>query len=285
MTSPSAARDTMAILHALVLGIVQGLTEFLPISSSGHLLIVPWLFDWRDFDDPAIKKAFDVALHAGTLFAVAGYFRRDIAVHVRAALGSIRSAEPVSVEARIAWFLVMSSVPAAIAGALFEAWIDDTLGTPTIIGATLIVFAIVLAMADRRDGRRSLEDMTWKQAAGIGLAQVLALNPGTSRSGVTISAGRFFGLDRWSAARFSFLMSLPITAGAVVFKVGGLIADGLPPDFAIPMAIGVGASAVSGWVAVAGLLRLVRTRTFGIFVIYRILVGTAILFLVASPWR
>jgi undecaprenyl-diphosphatase len=275
----------MSILHALILGIVQGLTEFLPISSSGHLLIVPWLFDWRDFDDPAIKKAFDVALHAGTLAAVVGYFRRDIVVYVRAALGSMTSAKPISPDARIAWFLILSSVPAALAGALFESWIDDALGTPTVIGVTLIVFAVVLAVADRRDGRRSLEDMTWKHAAGIGLAQVLALNPGTSRSGITISAGRFFGLDRWSAARFSFLMSLPITAGAVVFKVGGLLVDGLPSDFVTPMLIGVGASALSGWIAVAGLLRLVRTRTFGVFVLYRIIVGAAILLLVASSWR
>lgn len=275
----------MSLLHALILGIVQGLTEFLPISSSGHLLIVPWLFDWNDFDDPAIKKAFDVALHAGTLSAVVGYFRRDIVVHVRAAIGSLKSVKPISPDARIAWFLILSSVPAALAGALFESWIDDTLGTPTVIGATLIVFAVVLAVADRRDGQRSLEDMTWKQATGIGFAQVLALNPGTSRSGITISAGRFFGLDRWSAARFSFLMSLPITAGAVVFKVGGLLVDGLPPDFVAPMLVGIGASALSGWIAVAGLLRLVRTRTFGIFVLYRIFLGAAILLLVASSWR
>ncbi|MFM8856820.1 MAG: undecaprenyl-diphosphate phosphatase, partial [Actinomycetota bacterium] len=205
--------------------------------------------------------------------------------YVRAALGSLTSAKPISPDARIAWFLILSSVPAALAGALFESWIDDTLGTPTVIAVSLIVFAVVLATADKRDGRRALEDMTWKHAAGIGLAQVLALNPGTSRSGITISAGRIFGLDRWSAARFSFLMSLPITAGAVVFKVGGLVADGLPPDFVTPMLIGVGASALSGWVAVAGLLRLVRTRTFGVFVLYRILLGAAILLLVASSWR
>lgn len=276
----------MELLHALILGIVQGLTEFLPISSSGHLLIVPWLFGWSDFDDPAIKKAFDVALHAGTLVAVAGYFRRDIVVYIRAALSSLRTrSEPLAAEARIAWFLVWSSVPAALAGALFESWIDDVLGTPVVIAVTLIIFAVVLWIADRRDGDRALEDMTWKHASAIGLAQVLALNPGTSRSGITISAGRFLGLDRWSAARFSFLMSLPITTGAVVFKIGGLVSDGVPEGFIGPMAVGIAASAVSGWAAVAGLLRLVRSRTFAGFVVYRLALGAAILIIVATAFR
>lgn len=276
----------MDLLHALILGVVQGLTEFLPISSSGHLLIVPWIFDWNHFDDASVKKAFDVALHAGTLVAVIGYFRRDIVIHVRAAIDSlVDRKKPLTTEARIAWFIVWSSVPAAIAGALFESWIGDALGTPVIIAITLIVFAVVLWIADRRDGQRALEDMTWKHATIIGLAQVLALNPGTSRSGITISAGRFIGLDRWSAARFSFLMSLPITAGAVIFEVGGLVSDGVPDGFLGAMLVGVAASAVSGWIAVAGLLRLVRSRTFSGFVVYRVALGVAILALSASAFR
>ncbi len=276
----------MDLLHALILGIVQGLTEFLPISSSGHLLIVPWIFDWDHFDDTSVKKAFDVALHAGTLVAVIGYFRRDIVIYVRAGIDSVvERKKPLTTQARIAWFIVWSSVPAALAGALFESWIGDALGTPVIIAITLIVFAVVLWIADRRDGQRSLEDLTWKQATAIGLAQVLALNPGTSRSGITISAGRFLGLDRWSAARFSFLMSLPITAGAVVFEVGGLVSDGVPDGFLGPMLVGVTASAVSGWIAVAGLLRLVRSRTFSGFVVYRVALGVAILAVSASAFR
>lgn len=277
----------MDILHALILGVVQGLTEFLPISSSGHLLIVPWIFGWNDFQDPSIKRAFDVALHAGTFTAVVGYFRRDIVVYVRAGVQSILSRRGAShsVEARIAWFLLWSSVPAALAGALLESWIDDALGTPVVIAVTLIVFAVVLAVADRREGLMPLEDMGWKHVTAIGLAQVLALNPGTSRSGITISAGRFLGLDRWSAARFSFLMSLPITAGAVVFEIGGLLSDGMPNGFVAPMLVGIGASAVSGWIAVAGLLRLVRTRTFQVFVVYRVLLGAGILILAASSLR
>lgn len=276
----------MELLHAWILGIVQGLTEFLPISSSGHLLIVPWLLDWRDFEDAAVKKAFDVALHAGTLTAVLGYFRRDILVYARAAIASITGrSRRSSPESRIAWFLVGSSIPAAVAGATLESWIDDALGTPAVIAVTLIVFAVVLLVADRRNGERSMEDMTWRQALTIGCAQVLALNPGTSRSGITISAGRFLGLDRWSAARFSFLMSLPITAGAVVFEIGSLVSDGLPPDFLGPMFVGIAASALSGWIAVAGLLRLVRTRTFATFVVYRVLLGISILVIVSTTWR
>jgi undecaprenyl-diphosphatase len=278
------------LLHAIVLGIVQGLTEFLPISSSGHLLIVPWFFDWNDLADPSVKKAFDVALHIGTLAAVLGYFRRDLLAYGRAGMadgwGLVRGRRSAwSADGRIAGFLVLASVPAAAVGAVFETWIDDTLGTPTIIASSLIGFGLVLAWSDRRSGSQSLESMTWRQAGIIGAAQVLALNPGTSRSGITISAGRFLGLDRWSAARFSFLLSVPITAGAALVKVGGLAAEGIPDGLLMPMIVGVLTSAVAGWVAVAGLLRLIRTSTFSAFVAYRVFLGIAILALVAAGWR
>lgn len=276
----------MSVLHAIVLGIVQGLTEFLPISSSGHLLVVPWLFDWKDFSDVAVKKAFDVALHAGTLVAVVGYFRHELMTYAEAAVRSLRRPNAsMTSEARIAWLIIWSSIPAALAGAVLESWIDETLGTPAVIGVTLVVFAVVLLVADRRKGDRKLEDLSWRQASVIGAAQVLALNPGTSRSGITISAGRFLGLERWSAARFSFLMSLPVTAGAVVFKLAGLVSDGLPPNFLVPMTVGVLASAVSGWMAVAGLLHLVRSRTFAAFVLYRIIAGSVIVIIAATSWR
>lgn len=276
----------MSVLHAIVLGIVQGLTEFLPISSSGHLLVVPWLFDWKDFSDVAVKKAFDVALHAGTLVAVVGYFRHELMTYAKAAVRSLRRPNAsMTSEARIAWLIIWSSIPAALAGAVLESWIDETLGTPAVIGVTLVVFAVVLSVADRRKGDRKLEDLSWRQASVIGAAQVLALNPGTSRSGITISAGRFLGLERWSAARFSFLMSLPVTAGAVVFKLAGLVSDGLPPNFLVPMTVGVLASAVSGWMAVAGLLHLVRSRTFTAFVLYRIIAGSVIVIIAATSWR
>ncbi|MFM8382465.1 MAG: undecaprenyl-diphosphate phosphatase [Actinomycetota bacterium] len=280
----------MPLLHAIVLGIVQGLTEFLPISSSGHLLIVPWFFDWNDLADASVKKAFDVALHIGTLAAVLGYFRRDLLTYGRAGIadgwGFVRGRrETWSADGRIAGVLVLASVPAAAVGAFFENWIDDTLGTPTIIAASLIGFGMVLAWSDRRSGSQSLDSMTWRQAGLIGAAQVLALNPGTSRSGITISAGRFLGLDRWSAARFSFLLSVPITAGAALVKVGGLAADGIPDGLLVPMIVGVLTSAVAGWLAVAGLLRLIRTSTFTVFVVYRVLLGAVILTVVAAGWR
>lgn len=280
----------MPLLHAIVLGIVQGLTEFLPISSSGHLLVVPWLFDWNDFNDPSVKKAFDVALHLGTLVAVLGYFRRDLLTYARCGLRDGKKylthrIRPESVEGRVAWYLVGASVPAALAGAILENWIDETLGTPTIIAFSLIIFGVVLAFADRNRGEKPLDSMTWREAGVIGLAQVLALNPGTSRSGITISAGRFLGLDRWSAARFSFLLSVPITAGAAAVKVSGLISDGFPDGLLFPMIVGIISSGVAGWLAVAGLLRLIRTSTFNVFVGYRIILGCSILVIVASGWR
>lgn len=280
----------MPLLHAIILGIVQGLTEFLPISSSGHLLVVPWLLDWKDLSDPSVKKAFDVALHIGTLAAVLGYFRKELATYARCGIADgwryvVRRESPRTADGRIAWFLVMASVPAALVGALFESWIDDTLGTPTIIALSLIGFGLVLAWADTRRETRTLESMSWRHAAIIGTAQVLALNPGTSRSGITISAGRFLGLDRWSAARFSFLLSVPVTAGAALVKVGGLVSDGIPEDLLWPMIVGVLTSAASGWLAVAGLLRLIRTSTFTVFVGYRVLLGVSILVVVAAGWR
>ena len=148
----------MPISHAFVLGLVQGLSEFLPISSSGHLLLVPWLFGWDDFDDESTKKAFDVALHIGTLGAAIVYFRNDLARYVRAGLGSLgRRGEPMSTDARVAWLLLASTVPAALVGAVFEEWIDEQLGTPLIIAISLIVFGLLLGVADRATGTRVVE--------------------------------------------------------------------------------------------------------------------------------
>lgn len=276
----------MPLLHAIVLGITQGLTEFLPISSSGHLILVPWLFGWNDLSDPGIEKAFDVALHAGTLIAVTGYFRHEVWTYVRAGIGAIvHRRQPTTPDGRIALLLVWSCVPASVAGALLQTWIDDTLGGPVVIALSLIGFAVVLGMADRRRETKALEQVTLREATVIGVAQVLALNPGTSRSGITISAGRFLGLDRWSAARFSFLMSLPVTLGAVLVKVAGLVSDGMPQDLMGAMIAGIVASAISGWFAVSALLRLIRTRSFDVFVLYRVIAGISVLGIAASAWR
>jgi undecaprenyl-diphosphatase len=276
----------MPILHAVVLGLVQGLSEFLPISSSGHLLLVPWLFGWNDFDDASVKKAFDVALHFGTFVAVVAYFRRELVVYVREGVRLLWHRErPVDTDGRIAWLLVVATVPAAAVGALFESWIDEQLGTPTVIAVSLIGFGVLLWWADRRLGSRTVDQFETRDALLVGAAQALALNPGTSRSGITITAARQIGFDRDSAARLSFLMSLPVIAGAIVLKVGRLVADGMPDGLLTPMIVGVVASGLSGWVAVWGTLRLVSTRSFTPFVIYRIALGVLVLVVIAAGWR
>lgn len=276
----------MPFLHALVLGVVQGLTEFLPISSSGHLLIAPWLFGWNDFDNASIEKAFDVALHLGTLVAVVAYFRADLKVLVRDGVRAVVDRRtPPTREGRMAWLLVLASVPAALIGAAFGDVIDEHLGKPVIIGASLIVFGLVLAWADRRLGRRGVDEITTRDALVIGLAQAVALNPGTSRSGITMSASRALGFDRASAARFSFLLSIPVTAGAVAVKGLKLASDGIPDGMASAMAVGIVAAAVSGWLAVAGLLKLIRTKSFDGFVVYRVLAGAGIIIVAATGWR
>jgi undecaprenyl-diphosphatase len=274
------------ILHAIVLGLVQGLSEFLPISSSGHLLLVPWLFGWDDFDSESVKKAFDVALHIGTLFAAVAYFRKDLAVYVRDGTRLVLSrTRPVTPEGRLAWLLVLSTVPAALVGAVAEGFIDEQLGTPVMIGISSIVFGLLLEWADRAVGRRSVKDYGRRDAVIVGAAQALALNPGTSRSGITITAARRLGFDRDSAARLSFLMSVPVTFGAIVYKVGGLVADGVPDGLLVPMVVGIVVSGLSGWLAVWGTLRLVRTHSFRPFVVYRVALGVVVLGIAASGWR
>jgi len=276
----------MSILHAIVLGLTQGLSEFLPISSSGHLILVPWLFGWHDFDDSSVEKAFDVALHVGTLVAAVAYFRHDLVRYVRDGIrAALHPRQTPTADGRLAWLLVVSSLPAAVVGALLEGFIDDELGRIWLIALSLIVFGLVLLWADRQPGRRTIEGYTMRDALIIGAGQVVALNPGTSRSGATITMGRLVGFDRDAAARISFLMAIPVTAGAIVYKVGKLAADGIPSDLQGAMAVGIVTSAVSGWAAVWGTLRLVRTRSFTPFVVYRVAVGLAVLALLATSFR
>ena len=277
----------MPLFHAFVLGIVQGLSEFLPISSSGHLLLVPWLFEWTDFDDPGVKKTFDVALHLGTLIAVVAYFWRDVVGYVKeGTLLVVNRRRPSTTEGRLAWFFVLATLPAAAVGALFEDTIDERLGTPLIIAISLIVFGLLLGWADRLPGRRKVDQFGAKDALAVGAAQALALNPGTSRSGITITGARWRGFDRDAAARISFVMSIPVIFGAVVFKLASAIGDGSIDDIGWgPMLVGVVTSGVSGWIAVWGTLRLVRTRSFAPFVVYRVVVGVAVLVILAFGWR
>jgi len=274
------------IFHAVVLGIVQGLSEFLPISSSGHLLLAPWLFGWNDFDSESTEKAFDVALHIGTVIAAIAYFRRDLVIYVRDGWRAVFDRQHrATTEGRVAWLLLLSTVPAALVGAVFEDQIDEGLGTPTIIAISLILGGLLLAVADRTTGKRQVDDYSVRDALVVGAAQALALNPGTSRSGITITAGRFIGFNRDSAARISFLMMIPVTTGAVLLKGVGLAGDGIPEGLAVPMLVGIVTSAIAGWIAVWGTLKLVRTHSFMPFVVYRVALGVLVLILVAVGYQ
>ncbi|HRB02784.1 MAG TPA: undecaprenyl-diphosphate phosphatase, partial [Ilumatobacteraceae bacterium] len=196
-----------------------------------------------------------------------------------------RREKPVNADGRLAWLLVLSSVPAAAVGALGEEYIDSKLGTPVLIAVSLIVFGLLLAWADRRAGMRAMVEYTGADALKIGAAQVLALNPGTSRSGITMTAARFIGFSRDAAARASFLMAIPVTVGAVAFKMAKLLGDGIPEGFALPMVVGIITSGISGWLAVWGTLKLIRTRSFMPFVIYRVALGLLVLLLIATGVR
>ncbi len=273
--------------QALALGLVQGLTELLPISSSGHLILVPWLAEWRYLQaDKEFNQTFDVALHLGTLVAVALYFRRDVVLLARSLVRTLRTRRVEAPSERVAWLIVVATIPAAIAGALGEGVIVEHLGEPWQIAILLAVFAVVLWIADRTDANRRIGDMTLRDALAIGLVQALALAPGVSRSGVTISAARFLRLDRDSAARFSFLLLLPTTLGAVVWKgvTDVLLAD-LPPGSTGPFVVGTIAAAVSGLFAIWALLGYVRRRTYSVFVVYRLLAAGAVLLLIATGVR
>ena len=273
-------------MHAIVLGIVQGLSEFLPISSSGHLVLVPWLFGWQDFADITIKKAFDVALHLGTLIAVIGYFWRDLSSYVGEGVQyAVRRKQDPTTHGRMAWMFILATIPAALAGALLDTWIDDTLGKPWLIGVSLIVFGALLAWADTLAGSRDEDMFTTQDAWRVGIAQALALNPGTSRSGITMTAARSAGFSRTASARISFVMSVPVIGGAVVFKLAKLVRDGVPNGFITPMIVGVIAAAVSGWLAIAALMKVVSTRSFKPFVLYRITAGVVVLLITATTWR
>jgi undecaprenyl-diphosphatase len=274
----------MPILHAIVLGITQGLSEFLPISSSGHLRLVPWLFGWDDFaHQPSLEKTFDVALHLGTLVGAVAYFRHDVVRYVRAA---VRRDARATTDGRVAWLLVVSTLPAAVTGALFADVIEEKTGYISLIAAMLIVFGLVLGWADRRLGTRTVDDLRLRDAVLMGVGQAVALQPGVSRSGVTMTVGRLAGLGRDGAARFAFLMSLPITAGAVLFKWFDVQGEGgIPADFRAPFAWGIVASAITGYIAVWGTLRLLRTKSFAPFVLYRLVLGTSVLMLLATSFR
>ena len=273
--------------QALVLGLVQGFTELLPISSSGHLILVPWLGEWRYLEeDDQFNQTFDVALHLGTLVAVAGYFRHDVVTYTRAWATSLRQRRVETPEQRLAWAIALATVPAALVGAFGEDVIANRLGEPWQIAILLAVFGVLLWIADRTPERRGLEGLDVRSGFAVGAAQMLALAPGVSRSGVTITAGRFLGLERDAAARFSFLLLIPITLGAVVYKgMTEVVFGDLPPGSAGPFLVGTLAAAASGLVAIVVLLGYVRRHDYSVFVVYRLAAAAFVLLLIASGVR
>jgi undecaprenyl-diphosphatase len=268
--------------QALVLGITQGVSEFLPISSSGHLILVPWLFDWHYLGNhPDFNKTFDVSLHLGTLIAVIIYFRRDIAELFMAWLRSLRRRSVETPAERIAWFVFVATIPAALVGAVGESFVERQLGEPWQIAILLAVFGAALWYADRTAERRRMEDLGLGTALAVGAAQAISLAPGVSRSGITMTAGRLLGLARDDAARFSFLLYTPVVAGAVLYKLRD-VAGGLPAGSEGPFVVGTASSAVVGLVAIWGLLAFLRRRSYTPFVVYRLIVAATVLLLIAS---
>jgi undecaprenyl-diphosphatase len=273
--------------QALVLGVTQGLTELLPVSSSGHLILVPWLADWRYLEHHAdFNKTFDVALHLGTLVAVIAYFWADVVRYVGAWLVSVRDRSVSTIDQRIAWWIFFATIPAAIAGAIGEETIEKRLGQPWQIAIFLAVFGVLLWLADRLPQEKRIGELGFWTAFAIGVSQILALMPGVSRSGITITTGRMARLDRDAAARFAFLLLIPIVFGAVVYKgIKHVVIHSLPAGSTGPFVVGTLAAAAVGLVAIDLLLGYVRRHDYSAFVIYRLLAAAAIVIVIASGWR
>ena len=282
------------ILRAIVLGAVQGLTEFLPISSSGHLIVVPWLFGWEPFG-----LAFDVAVHLGTLSAVLLYFFSDLRAMALGGLRALpelaRGRMPADPMGRLAVLIAAGTVPAVVAGLLLEEPIDayfhaDDVSHSAIVILALLLIAmgLLLGVADRYGRRREGRDIAtvgWRDALLVGCAQALALLPGVSRSGATITTGLFRGMTRADAARFSFLLGVPIILGAGLREMVDLARDGIPAGERGVFIAGVLTAAIVGYVAIAGLMRFLQHRSTDVFVIYRLGLGVSLLLLVLAGFR
>jgi undecaprenyl-diphosphatase len=273
--------------QAFTLGVVQGLTELLPISSSGHLILVPWLGDWRYLEEhPDFNKTFDVALHLGTLVAVVAYFWEDVVRLTAAWFRSVGHRAIRTADEKIAWLVFVATIPAAIAGAAGEETIEKHLGAPWQIAINLAVFGVLLWVADRSAQTRKLEDIGLWTGLAVGAAQAIALMPGVSRSGITITAGRFLKLDRDSAARLSFFLLIPIVFGAVLYKgMKHLVFESLPPGSTGPFIVGTIAAAGAGLIAIDLLLGYVRRHDYTVFVVYRLCLAAAILIIIATGVR
>lgn len=258
----------MTVIHALILGIVQGLGEFLPISSSAHLVLIPWLFGW---EDPGLT--FDVALHMGTLLAVVLYFWKDWVRLFKAALK-----RGASEDKRIFWYLVVATIPGGLFGFALEKKAETAFRSPLLIGIMMIVMGIILYLADRKRQIRQMDTMTLTDAIWIGLSQALAIIPGVSRSGSTMTTARLLDMKREDAARFSFLMSAPIILGAGVLKLRHLTVASIN----LPFSVGVISSFVVGILSISFLLQYLKTSNFGLFVGYRFFIGVIVILFVLA---
>lgn len=268
----------MSVLHAIILGIIQGLTEFLPISSSGHLILVPTLLKWHEMDDQVLNKVFDIALHFGTFLAVVTYFWRDIGRMLRGLVESRHGLSPKHPERRLAWMVVISSIPAVLVGVKFEHAIETKLGAPLLISIMMVAFGLLLGISELLSRRqRNLDKASWRDSVLIGLAQAVALIPGVSRSGITITAGLALGLEREAAARYSFLIAIPVVGGAALYEGMKLLRHPLPHDYWVPFGAGVLAATLAGFAAIGFLLSFLRRRTLYPFVWYRLIAGAAMI--------
>jgi len=270
----------MDLLKAAILGIIQGLTEFLPISSSGHLILARDLLGWNLLANAHLNKIFDVALHAGTFLALVAFFRSDIARLLSAFLASLRHGVGYDPERRLAWAIALGAIPAGVAGVMAERIIEDALRAPLLVATELVVFAVLLWLADRNGRkRRDLSSAGISDGLVVGVAQALALAPGVSRSGITMTACLMRGMTREAAARFSFLLSLPVVGGAAVYSSFSLLSyPGTLPNGAVPIfLVGLVAALISGYLCIRYFLGYLQRHTLTPFVIYRIVLGIALL--------
>jgi len=257
----------MTYVQGIVLGLVQGITEFLPISSSGHLILVPHLLGWPDQG-----QAVDAALHLGTLVALLMYFRAEL-------IGFVRGTMPW----RLGLVIIVATIPGALAGLLFGAAIEEHLRSPLLIAVSTAFWGVVMWLADRsaRAHERGVEHIGWGPGVAVGVAQTLALVPGTSRSGITITTGLFSGLDRPTAARYAFLLGIPITAGAGALKTLHIVRHGLDAQGGLgPLAAAIAVSGLTGWVVVSLLVNYLRRNSLLPFVIYRLVLAAVIVALI-----
>jgi undecaprenyl-diphosphatase len=265
----------MPLYQAVVLAVIQALTEFLPISSTAHLILMPWLFGWKD---PGL--VFDVALHAGTLVATLIYFFKDWVQIIGQGFGlNIGNDAHLKQNPRLLWLLAVASIPVGVFGYLFDKQVESTWRSPYLIGAMLIVIGVLIWIAERRRvGDKTMDKISWTDGVSIGCAQALAIVPGTSRSGITIVAGLFRGLNRETAARFSFVLSSPAIAAAVLKKLWDVHKEGgIPADMRMPFVVGIAVSGLLGVVVIAYFLRFLRWNTLKLFVYYRIIFGIIVI--------